>query len=195
MKAYCSERYTRILRHMMSVETGSAYPWNTTPIITMSDITPLRPNLRHIQSQTERINTTYEHVHGVPASTVTTEFFLKQPRLLTYMRRPTLICSTWFQPRPWVLPADCLHWTTMYHILDQTDPADCMTIERLHADSKYPFASRLEAWAAIYPLPLRWIPYKHPPTIAQHTVYIPWAERPTLDSIQIGRDSPIAPKS
>jgi len=107
---------------------------------------------------------------------------------------PHLITRTWIQPRPWVLPAHYLHWTTTFQIFDRANPIESAYMRWLCTSTEYPYKDRLERWAAAHPLPLTWLPYMQPDIGAPYLLpFKPPLDRTEIADVQFGAPKVIAP--
>jgi hypothetical protein len=160
---------------------GTSYPWNRTAFLTAM---PLDLNgSEQVFNMMDSIATTAKGVQPCYVSV-----FVRTRRDLDGLVDPYLITRTWLQPRPWVLPAHYLHWTTTFQIFDKANPVEAAYMKWLHASTEYPYKTRLETWAAAHPLPLQWLPYVQPDIGAPRLLpFKPPLERAPIEDAQFGR--------
>jgi hypothetical protein len=157
---------------------GVAYPWNSAAF---TSVMPLdEEGNAQLFDLVDSIATTARGMEPCYTS-----YYLNAPHNLESLRDPFILTRTWLQPRPWVLPALYMHWTTTFQILDLSKEAPYMKF--LQRSEEFPNRQRLEEWARAHPLPLKWLPYKQPdlgaPCLLPTTLPL---ERMEIPGVQFG---------
>lgn len=159
---------------------GTAYPWNRAAFIATEHL--WYAGNRQLFNDIDSIETTARGLQPCYTS-----YYVKQRSDLPRLQDPVLIRRTWIQPRPWVLPATYMHWTTLFQILDRANSDEMQRLAHMHVSDEFPYRQRLEAWARAHPLPLTWLPYMQPDLGAPRILpTMPPLERTDIPDVQFG---------